>query len=346
MLTPADVLKRGLSLVTDRIRSMPVLVLMPHSRCNCRCVMCDIWKGNRQVNELAPECIAGHVDDMRRLGVKRVVLSGGEALMHSDLAGVCEVIAAVPARITLLSTGLLLERYAAVVSRYCDEVIVSLDGAQETHDAIRKVPRAFERLVAGVRHLQKTSPEVRITARCVLQRANFADVPNIIDASRELGLAQVSFLAADLTSEAFNRPEAWDADRVGEVGLRAEDVDVFAQVIEQTLTTHREAFDSRFVAESADDMRRLVAYYRAQCGLGPFPRNRCNAPWVSTVVEADGSVRPCFFHEPLGSIHAQRLFEIVNSPEAIAFRRRLDVRTDPTCERCVCTLALGPLHSV
>src|SRR5580658_8413997 len=26
------------------IRELPVLVILPHSRCNCRCVMCDIWQ--------------------------------------------------------------------------------------------------------------------------------------------------------------------------------------------------------------------------------------------------------------------------------------------------------------
>ncbi len=28
------------------ITSLPILILYPHSRCNCRCVMCDIWKTN------------------------------------------------------------------------------------------------------------------------------------------------------------------------------------------------------------------------------------------------------------------------------------------------------------
>ena len=67
----------------------------------------------------------------------------------------------------------------------------------------------------------------------------------------------------------------------------------------------------------------------------------CNAPWVSSVVEADGTVRPCFFHRSLGNIHEQSLEEILNSPEAVAFRRGLDVKADPICKTCVCTLSLG-----
>ena len=33
------------------IRELPILVILPHSRCNCRCVMCDIWR-IRQVREI------------------------------------------------------------------------------------------------------------------------------------------------------------------------------------------------------------------------------------------------------------------------------------------------------
>ena len=47
MPSPRDIAKRQLTLTTHRIHTLPVVALMPHSRCNCRCVMCDIWKANR-----------------------------------------------------------------------------------------------------------------------------------------------------------------------------------------------------------------------------------------------------------------------------------------------------------
>ena len=100
-------------------------------------------------------------------------------------------------------------------------------------------------------------------------------------------------------------------------------------------------FASGFIAESPEKLRRLPRYYRAIDGDGAFPETVCNAPWVSTVVEADGTVRPCFFHHALGNLHEQPLEAILNSADAIDFRRRLDVRRDPICRKCVCTLQLG-----
>ncbi len=346
MHSPLDIAKRQLTLTTHRIHTLPVVVLMPHSRCNCRCVMCDIWRANRNGHELSREDLAAHLDDFRALNVRWVVLSGGEALMHANLFALCEGFKDLDIKITLLSTGLLLERYAAEVVQGCDEVTVSLDGSRAVHDAIRRVPRAFDRLAEGVAALKALDPGFRVTARCVVQRANYADLPNVVDAARAMGLDQLSFLAADVSTEAFNRPRPWDAERVAEVALSPDEVEAFEHVLEDVIDRYAPDFESGFIAEDPEKLRRLPRYFAALNGDGDFPTTICNAPWVSTVVEADGTVRPCFFHRPLGNIHEQSLETILNAEAAQAFRRRLDVTRDAICQKCVCTLYLSPVSSV
>jgi MoaA/NifB/PqqE/SkfB family radical SAM enzyme len=337
-----QIFKRQLALKNHRIYSLPVVVLMPHSRCNCRCVMCDIWKANKNAQELSRADLARHIDALRRFDVEWVVLSGGEALMHTNLWTLCELLKELPAKISLLSTGLLLERHASDVIRWCDEVIVSLDGSRAVHDAIRQVPRAYERLAGGAAALKALDPDFRVTARCTLQRANYSDLPQIIQAAHELDLDQVSFLAVDVSTTAFNRPLTWGHERVAEVALSPDEAKEFERLVEWTIAEYADDFASGFIAESPEKLRRLPRYFQALNGAGDFPRTVCNAPWVSTVVEADGTVRPCFFHPALGNIHEQPLDEILNSEDAIAFRRRLDVNRDEICRKCVCTLYVGP----
>jgi MoaA/NifB/PqqE/SkfB family radical SAM enzyme len=333
--------RRQLGQRTHHLYSVPILTLMPHSRCNCRCVMCDIWKANRNGTELSRDHLARHLDDFRRLHVQWVVLSGGEALMHSNLWTLCDLLHELDVKLTLLSTGLLLERHAAEVVRRCDEVIVSLDGSPAIHDAIRNVPRAFERLAAGVAAVKAASPGFRVTARTVVQRANFADLPNIIDTAQSLGLDQISFLAADVSSTAFNRSTPWDGERASEVALSGEEAATLARIVEEVIASQAGAFASGFIAENPDKLRRIPRYFAALHGDGHLPAVHCNAPWVSAVVEADGTVRPCFFHAPLGNVHEQPFEEIVNGERAVAFRRQLDVERDPICRKCVCTLYFG-----
>lgn len=341
-----EIARRRLTLSTHRIHTLPILVLMPHSRCNCRCVMCDIWKANRNGTELSAEDLAPHLDDLRALNVQWVTLSGGEALMHSNLWTLCRELKALDVRITLLSTGLLLQKHAANVVQWCDEVIVSLDGDEEVHDAIRNVPRAFRRLAQGVRALHEQAPTYPVSGRCVLQRRNYDRLPHIVDAARDIGLEQISFLAADVSTTAFNRPEGWNEERVADVALSRDESAHFAQVVEETIANYAADFENGFIAESPDKLHRLVEYYAALNGERDFPPVRCNAPWVSAVVEADGAVRPCFFHDALGNIRSQPLAGILNSPEAIEFRRNLDMARDPTCRKCVCSLHLAPSSAV
>jgi MoaA/NifB/PqqE/SkfB family radical SAM enzyme len=342
-VTPAETLRRQATRTTHRIFSLPQLVLMPHSRCNCRCVMCDIWQANSEKRELTREDLERQLDSIRHLHVQRVVLSGGEALMHQNLWLLCDLLRSTNPglQITLLSTGLLLKVFAKDIVRWCDEVIVSVDGSRAIHDSIRRVPRAFDRLAEGIAALREIRADYPVSARCVLHRTNFRDLPNIIQAAHQIGLDRISFMSADVSSTAFNRPTPWEEPRVSEVALDRVETAEFASLVEQVITDFAPDFESHFISEKPDKLRRLPRYYAALNGNGEFPETVCNAPWVSAVVEADGAVRPCFFHSAIGSIHDRSLEDVLNSPEAIAFRRDLDVKTNQICKACVCTLSLG-----
>jgi MoaA/NifB/PqqE/SkfB family radical SAM enzyme len=329
----------------DPITRLPLLILFPHSRCNCRCLMCDIWRSTTR-DEISAQVVAARLQEWRRIGVSRVVLSGGEALMHSHIWELCRHLKQASIGITLLSTGLLLRRHAQDVVTYCDDVVVSLDGGRETHDAIRNVPRAYERLAQGVGAVAAAAVAQAVTlslsARCTVQKQNYRELRAVVRAAHELGLSRISFLAADVSSDAFNRPTGWDDDHVARVALTAEDLPFLEQELDCLEREHPHDFASGFIAESPTKLRRrLYQYYAALLGQGNFHPNQCNAPWVSSVIEADGTVRPCFFQPPLGNIHqSESLLSILNSPESLNWRAGLDPQRDQICRRCVCTLSL------
>jgi MoaA/NifB/PqqE/SkfB family radical SAM enzyme len=325
----------------DPIERLPILTLYPHSRCNCRCLMCDIWRA-RGKGELSRQDVEDWLPEWRALGVRRIVLSGGEALLHSDLDDFCEPLREAGIGITLLSTGLLLRRDAPRLVRWCDDVIVSLDGPRPVHDRIRNVARAYEKLVEGVAVVRAADPRVAVSGRCTVQRENFRELRATVRAARELGLDRISFLAADVTSEAFNRPGGWEPDQAAAVALTEDDLPLLTAEIEALEREHAADFAEGFIAESPEKLRRrLLQYFAALLGRESFPPVECNAPWVSAVVEADGMVRPCFFQPALGNLRtAGSLGAVLNSPEAVAWRQGLDMARNDICRRCVCSLAL------
>jgi MoaA/NifB/PqqE/SkfB family radical SAM enzyme len=304
-----------------------ILVIEPHNRCNCRCVMCDIWK-RTDAREISPGELARHIDDIVSLGVEHVVFTGGEPLMHSDLFRLAAPLRARGIRMTLLSTGLLLAHYATRIVDSIDEVIVSLDGPREVHDAIRRVPGAFDRLVEGVRAIHHAS------ARCTVQARNAAHLRATVAAARAIGLRSISFLAADLDSTAFDRPVAWPESRKAAV---APDLPALEREMECLIAEYPA---DGFILEPPWKLRRIVSHFRAHRGLEPHTAPRCNAPWVSAVWEANGDVRPCFFHAPIGNTANGTLAQIVNGPAAVEFRENLNVAENPVCQRCVCSLFL------
>lgn len=324
-------ISRALNFLTDRIYELPILVMMPHSRCNCRCVMCDIWKANNEKKELTAEEIGRHLPAFEKLKVREVVLSGGEALMHNNLWTLCGLIHRKKIKVTLLSTGLLLRRFSKEIVENIDEIIVSLDGSRDVHNKIRNIPGAFEKLADGVKAIKELKPDLRITGRCVLQRQNFRDLNEIVTSAKEIGLDQISFLPADVSTSAFNHLGTVEAN---DIALTLDEARELRDLVD------RSAFDSNFVAESREKLRRIPQYYLAFHGEGIFESPPCNAPWVSAVLESDGRLMPCFFHEAYGNVHDNSFDEILNSREAIQFRKTLNVAKNDICKRCVCALRL------
>lgn len=326
---------------SGRLHSLPILALEVHSACNCRCVMCDIWKANAERREISPADLDRHVADLRRLRVRRVMLTGGEPLLHANLWALCCRLAAERIRVTLVTTGVLLERHADEVARFCDEVVVSLDGDRELHDTIRRVPGAYDRIAAGLAALRTRSPRPHLTARAVVQRMNYRSLVSLVRAAREVGFDRVSFLAADVSSTAFGRRQPWEEERRAEVAVGRDEVGELERAVEDLIERCAADIASGFVENRPWSLRRIATYYRSLAGLGDCPAPRCNAPWVSAVLEPDGTVRPCFFHRPYGrAVDSVPLSRVINGPEAVRFRRELDVSRNPTCRRCVCWLNL------
>jgi Fe-coproporphyrin III synthase len=334
--------KRYRTLSSDTITALPIVILMPHSACNCRCVMCDIWKDNKNLKQLSEKDISDLLSSLKKLETKQVLMSGGEAMLNPNFFILCQILKALNIKITVLSTGLTLKKNAEQLIELVDDVIVSLDGNEEIHDRIRNIPNAFSKLKEGVRCIKSLNPSFRISARTVIHQLNFRVWPRIIDAAKEIGVDQISFLPADVSSHAFNREVLWSSEKQSEVLVRKEELEELTGIVDSIIVQYDADFKERFIAESPNKIRNIVAYYKAIHGVNDFPFKKCNAPWVSAVIEADGSVRPCFFHEAYGNIHEQQLSSIVNNKKATAFRQELNIELNETCKRCVCYLNLPP----
>ena len=176
----------------------------------------------------------------------------------------------------LLTSGVLLERFAGPTSpQQFSRVIVSLDAPNEAlyqDDPRRRRAAAVER---GVARLRRLAPDVPVTARATLHRLNFRELPRLIDHARAMALDGISFLPADVSSSAFGRADAGGRRADGSALDRRDEI---ARVRRRSSSARsratRDDFESGFIAESPEKLRRLPQYYAALGGDEPFPPRR------------------------------------------------------------------------
>ncbi|MEI7736950.1 MAG: radical SAM protein, partial [Ferruginibacter sp.] len=240
---------------------MPIVILMPHSACNCKCVMCDIWKDNHNLRQLTEADISGLLTTLKKLGTQQILMSGGEALLNPNFFTLCAILKKQKIKISVLSTGLALKKNALQITAWVDDIIVSLDGDEVLHNTIRNIPEAFSKMEQGIAAIREIDPSFKITARTVIHQQNYKQWPLIIDAAKSLGVNQISFLPADVSSHAFNREVLWDKYRQQEVLIREEELARLNVIIDELITVYQHDFENGFIAESPEKIRKIAQYY-------------------------------------------------------------------------------------
>lgn len=334
----------------DPIRSLAVVMLSVSDRCGGRCRMCDIWKprgggpNGRAAADLDLDLLVGWLPGWRALGVRRVGLTGGDPLVHEEIDRLLGSLGDAGFRLTLMTAGTGLVDHTPAVARRCDSVVVSLDGPPEVHDAIRRTPGSFAEMRSGIEAVRERAGEaIRITARCTVQDANVGHLVATVETARGMELDGISLLPVDASRTAFGRTGADSEESLRRrLCPAAGDLDTLAAELEAVADGAGSGGEPDFVAEDRRALRtRVLDHFRAEAGLIGHRARPCNAPWVSAVVEIDGTVRPCFFHEPSGRAGPlDDLGAVLNADPALEQRSRLDVANDPICRRCVCPLAL------
>lgn len=149
-------------------RAITDLRLSVTDRCNYRCVYCRTGNEGAQYSELAAEDYLRMVRILVGLGIEKVRLTGGEPLLRAGLVEMVRELATMrtafsadgsptddghPLDLALTTNGHLLEGLAAPLKEAgLNRVTVSMDAVDpETFAAITRVPRSYDRVLAGVR---------------------------------------------------------------------------------------------------------------------------------------------------------------------------------------------------
>ena len=177
-------------------------------RCNYKCVYCRTGNEGAQYTELPIDAYLRMVRQFVSLGIEKVRLTGGEPLLRSGLVEMVRELAGMrtaylsdgsfveswqegmPLDLALTTNGHLLEGLAQPLKDAgLNRVTVSMDAVDaETFSAITRVPRSFDKVMAGIRRAQDVGLGP-VKVNCVLLRGfNDGQIEQFAEFSRREGV--------------------------------------------------------------------------------------------------------------------------------------------------------------
>ncbi len=114
--------------------SLRYLELQITDKCNLKCKHCFV--GNSQNNELTIDIIKRIFDEFIQMQGLRVMITGGEPLMHKEFEKLNSLLPEYPFRKILFTNGILLNQ-KIIEALNVDEIQFSIDGMEKGHDTLR-----------------------------------------------------------------------------------------------------------------------------------------------------------------------------------------------------------------
>ncbi len=162
-------LQRKTPLNPSPIPSLRYLELQVTNRCNLQCRHCYIGEGPHQ--DLSIKQIQKGLEEFEEIQGLRLLLSGGEPLLHPDFWEINDALRNYAFRSVLLSNGTLINEEVAKRLRV-HEVQISLDGMKEGHESLRG-KGTFEKTMRAIDHLQEAN--LRVSVATMIHRRNLSE---------------------------------------------------------------------------------------------------------------------------------------------------------------------------
>jgi uncharacterized protein len=169
--------------------------------CPLRCSHCYAQAGPTHRGTLSVGDVVRLCDEAVEQEFYKTVITGGEPLVHPQREALLDALAHLRERVkpmlTTLRTSLALPLDAALLERVAcstDQVVISVDGDRETHDA-RRGAGNYDLMVRNLRTLAQKGGTAQLSLAAVLplQQVNSAPGDAVRTLARELGIKRVQF---------------------------------------------------------------------------------------------------------------------------------------------------------
>lgn len=183
--------------IKPRVLQLPVT-----SRCNSRCITCNVWKDQKNVVSIDVEKLSEALRDPFFSEVRLVGINGGEPSTYKHMEELMTAILVLPKlnRIHVISNGIVVQKLMLLMEVIKSKsksrgirvyLTISVDGVGEIHDKIRGIPNVFNKTIETIKAIKSDQHRFCdvLDIGTTLSNENIAYVAQIEEFNRTLGVS-------------------------------------------------------------------------------------------------------------------------------------------------------------
>jgi MoaA/NifB/PqqE/SkfB family radical SAM enzyme len=301
------------------------------NRCNLRCQMCDISKNPSSIEEeLSTDKIKEIIAQIKDMGIKHIIFSGGEPLLRQDLFEIIQFsVEKSIEMVDLITNGMLLndDIIQRLIKLKLNHITISLDGLEENNDSIRgrgvfkNAENNIDKFNFYKSKYNSGSPTIGINF--TIMDKNINDILPMVDFARGKGCNLILFQPI-----LFNNTKMYEK-RKNILWLSPASIVKLEGIIQQLIELKDES-GGVFIYTDANVLRALPGYFEGKRPAGAF---KCYEGIKRIVITYNGKLWSCL--GIYGDLKTNRLQDIWLSKEAQAIRDKAKKCKEHCLQDCV-----------
>ncbi len=204
LIRPSEVpLRRELKVHPSPVPSLRYLELQITNRCNLQCRHC--YLGESRYEDLPFEKIRNILKEFEEIQGLRLLISGGEPILHPRFWELNEILRDHEFRSVLLSNGSLITGERARRLKV-HEVQLSLDGMKGGHDSLRG-KGTFEKVLQAIDFLKEAN--IRVSIATMIHRNNLKEFDKLASLIQSKEIEEWNVDAPCLSGRLKENPDLW-----------------------------------------------------------------------------------------------------------------------------------------
>jgi MoaA/NifB/PqqE/SkfB family radical SAM enzyme len=300
------------------------------NRCNLKCKMCDIDKTPAVDRELSASEIEEIIIQIKELGIRHLILSGGEPLLRGDLTRIAEFASKHNlGRIDIITNGTLFNSQLIedLLKINLNHITFSIDGLKKTNDVIRG-EGSFDKAINNIRQINDYKAKKNLLLPTVginftVMDCNINQILPMINFTKEIGCNCIIFqplLSNNIKMFEKHKNDFWPSDK-----SLAQLEKVMLQVIRL-----KEMFTDFEICTDKEILDCMPEYFRISSAQWKL---KCYEAIKRIVIGYDGKVWSCA--GIYGDLKKQSLREVWYSKEAENIRNIVRQCSEHCLQDCV-----------